>query len=83
MAQVKVCVELQGIDVNSAESQGFTALHIAAGQGNVKLAIYLISIGADRFSRDGNGLAPMHCAARNGHLNIIKLILEGDNRELS
>ena len=76
--QVKVCVELEGIDVNSTEIQGTTALHIAAGKGNVKLASYLISVGADRFAQDCNGLAPIHCAARNGHLEIIKLILESD-----
>ena len=80
---MKVCVELEGVDVNSAESQGSTALHIASGQGNFKLASYLISVGADRFCRDCNGMAPMHCAARNGHLSIIKLILEGDDGELS
>jgi ankyrin repeat protein len=55
-------------------------LHIAAGLGHLKLASYLITVGADRFARDSNGLAPMHFAARNGHIDIIKLLLESDGR---
>ena len=81
--QVKVCIELEGIDVNSPDSQGATALHIAAGLGHLKLASYLITVGADRFARDRNGLAPMHLAARNGHIDIIKLLLEESNGRLS
>ena len=82
-SQVKVCVELEGIDVNSQDIQGSTALHIAAGLGHFKLVSYLISAGADRFARDGNGLAAMHVAARIGHIDIIKLLLEESDGRLS
>ncbi len=71
------------MDVNSADTQGATALHIAAGLGHLKLASYLINFGADRFARDGNGLAPMHFAARNGHIEIIRLLLEEPDGRLS
>lgn len=47
MQRVKSCVERYGQDVNGADLDGQTALHVAAGRGNLQMCAYLVSHRAD------------------------------------
>ena len=53
-------------------------LHEAIREGDIKRveALLLSSNGADANKQDNDGEAPLHCAAYNGHLEIVKLLLD-------
>ncbi|XP_023311719.1 uncharacterized protein LOC108913549 [Anoplophora glabripennis] len=69
---VKFLVE-QGAKIDSIDSEGRTALHLAAEQSGLGSLDYLItsSVGTDVTSN-----VP---AASNGHLNVVKFLLEVDD----
>ena len=59
----------------------YTLLHRAATSGNAELATYLISKGANLNSTagqwsNGGGWAPLHYAARMGHLSVVKVLVK-------
>lgn len=58
-----------------------TLLHIAARNGDVALATYLIKKGAIQ-SSDIDGNYPIHVAVMNGHLEIVKLFYENYPKEI-
>ncbi len=49
-------------------------LHVAAGEGELEIAQYLLSMGVDPLSCDCHGMLPIHLAARKGHFTIMKLL---------
>jgi ankyrin repeat protein len=61
LAAVKYLVEETGADVNAADHEGNTALHMAAARGDVEMIKYLVSKGADvtRVNREGQTTADM------------------------
>ena len=71
---VKFLVEQLGADVNSRDSNGFTALHFAAARGDNDLIRYLVSKGADvkAVARSGQTTADM----ANGPVQRISPYLE-------
>jgi uncharacterized protein len=50
-----------------ASDQGYTALHLAANNGNVDLVEYLLRSGADRSLRTGAGQTAQDLAVQQGH----------------
>ncbi len=70
-------------DINLDKGKG-SALHLAASNGNKKCVDYLIDcvanvnlmMGVSRFSYKDKGDLPLHCAARGGHLKIVKALVE-------
>jgi len=51
-------------------------VHDAAAQGDVAVVRALLQANPDlAFSRDNNGLTPLHFAARNGHKDVAELLL--------
>jgi uncharacterized protein len=67
----------QGGDVNAAEGDGMTALHWAASNNDVDLAVMLIHAGANlRAATRINGYTPLLTAAKAGHAPVIKALLE-------
>ena len=52
----------RGIWINSRDSQGWTPVMIAAGNGKVQAVEYMISKGADLGLRDKNGRNSLHWA---------------------
>ncbi len=67
----------QGADVNTAQSDGMTALHWAATRNDAELARTLLYAGATvRATTRLGGYAPLHLASRGGHASVARLILE-------
>ena len=66
-----------GADVNAPQSDGVTALHWAADNGDAALAGVLIYAGANMAPLTRNdAYTPMHMAARGGHAEVIGLLVE-------
>ena len=64
---------LHNAAVNVRDRDGATPLHLASGLETARL---LIEHGADVNSRDDNSWTPCHTASWNGHLDIVRLLLE-------
>jgi ankyrin repeat protein len=64
-----------GAKVNVRDERCWTALIIAANDGNEAITQLLISHGADVYFKDKSGCGPLHWAAFNGHTNVVKLLI--------
>ena len=64
----------EGADVNAKDSNGLTALHIAAKFGRMKVVEFLLANGADAAAKDKKEWMPVHYASANGHGDIEKLL---------
>lgn len=72
---VKNLVELGHANIHTrTETQGWTALHLAAYQGNLKLVEYLLSQGARVDEKDSKGLRPLHLAMLGGYIPVVDLL---------
>ena len=66
-----------GADVNAPQSDGLTAMHWAADNGDAALARVLVYAGANVGPLTRNdAYTPLHMAARGGHAQVIALLLE-------
>ncbi|KAK0606629.1 hypothetical protein LWI29_001743 [Acer saccharum] len=69
-----------GVPLDSKDSQGRTALHMAAANGHLGIVEYLISRGVDVNASNEEKNTPLHWACLNGHIEVVKkLILAGAN----
>lgn len=76
-AEVRALVLAQA-DVEAVErSFGWTALHVAAGNGAAKAVTALLDVGARADAKAKDGEAPLHLAAAEGHTAIVRLLAEG------
>jgi ankyrin repeat protein/beta-lactamase regulating signal transducer with metallopeptidase domain len=73
---VKAMVEM-GMDVNIADEEGNTPLSMAAREGHVFVARYLLDEGA-RVEGNGEQCSPIFLAAREGHPDMIDLLVDRD-----
>ncbi|KAM3722182.1 Ankyrin-3 [Dirofilaria immitis] len=64
------------IDVNTANSAGWTALHDAAFKGNITSLQILHKLGANANIFDKEDRTPLHIAAAAGRTNIAELLIE-------
>ncbi|MCB9419869.1 MAG: ankyrin repeat domain-containing protein [Ardenticatenaceae bacterium] len=64
-------------DVNEYGRDGFTPLQLACFFGHEAIALWLIEHDADvnAVAQNGMAIAPIHAAAANGNLNILKALL--------
>ncbi|KAL0269173.1 UNVERIFIED_CONTAM: hypothetical protein PYX00_006985 [Menopon gallinae] len=67
-----------GADVNLTNSQGCTALTLAAARGHFEVVRQLVTAGASLGHCDTSGQCPLVHAARNGHLTIVGFLLACD-----
>ena len=65
--QVKSLLEAQPEVVNTTETNGYTALHLAAQQGNGEIIKLLLEHGADINAIAADGQTPMEVAIKHGH----------------
>lgn len=66
-----------GADPNARDVYGWTALHLAAGRGNKRVAEALMQAGADPSLRDDEGKTPADLAA---NALVRKAIMNGSCR---
>ena len=67
----------EGVDVNTPQGDGMTALHWAAERGDTELTEVLIYAGANFVAGTRIGqYKPLHLAARKGNADIIKILLD-------
>ncbi|KIJ70081.1 hypothetical protein HYDPIDRAFT_104756 [Hydnomerulius pinastri MD-312] len=59
-----------------SNSQGRTALHMAALKGNEELVRLLCDMGADFDLADNKGNTPLHYASSWGHIPIVQLLID-------
>jgi ankyrin repeat protein len=71
----------EGWPVTSLDKYGGTALHWASGKGRMGCVELLLRYKSDPQARlskgGGRGRTPLHYAARNGHLDVCKLLVCG------
>ncbi|KAM3326265.1 hypothetical protein P3S67_001391 [Capsicum chacoense] len=67
------------IELNSIDSQGRTALHIAAIHGHVEVLQFLVTIGSDSDISDSQGWTALHFAAHQGHVESVDFLLNHSN----
>lgn len=67
-----------GIDPNTVDEIGTSALHNAAKRGHWHIARLLLEKKASPRIRDGNDATPLYQAIRAGHKHIVRLLLECD-----
>jgi ankyrin repeat protein len=67
-----------GVDPNTVDSQGYTALQRAAIAGNLQLVTLLVQYGANMTALSMNqfGDLPIHLAVAYGHENIVQWMLD-------
>ncbi|KAL3829641.1 hypothetical protein ACJIZ3_018443 [Penstemon smallii] len=72
-----------GVSLDSKDSQGRTALHMASANGHLSIVDYLIHNGAEVNALNVEKNTPLHWACLNGHIEVLKrLILAGANVSL-
>jgi hypothetical protein len=69
-----------GCDINRANKDGTTALHVVAQRGDLKLADFLFGYEANLDARDNQGRTPADLALAQGHENIADAIRAEDMR---
>ncbi|KAM0857112.1 hypothetical protein ACQ4PT_048686 [Festuca glaucescens] len=64
-----------GVSLDSADSQGRTALHMSSANGHLAVVEYLIQNGANVNSTNLEKNTPLHWACLNGHIEVIKALI--------
>ena len=64
-----------GAQPGSADNDGITPLHWAAGHGMTNVARLLIEAGADVNARDTSSYTPLHQAVSSGHLEVARVLI--------
>jgi ankyrin repeat protein len=83
LKNVKDAVEGQGVSATSADAsvRKATPLHYAADFGQVEVAEYLLSKGANLDAQDAFGVTPLLAAVYEDHVDMVKfLVSKGANK---
>ncbi|KAK9939491.1 hypothetical protein M0R45_016186 [Rubus argutus] len=68
------------VSLDSKDSQGRTALHMASANGHLDIVEYLVCRGVDLNAPNEEMNTPLHWACLNGHVEVVKkLIFAGAN----
>ena len=66
----------KGVDVNYAEPDGTTALHVAARHGSLEAVSFLLHCQVDPNRKTHNGCTPLHWAAFRGHTEVVQFLVD-------
>ncbi|XP_034565238.1 ankycorbin isoform X2 [Notolabrus celidotus] len=66
----------KGASAVKLDSEGKSALHVAAARGLTDCLSVILSHGADLSITDGAGLNPLHLAAKNNHIECCKKLIQ-------
>jgi ankyrin repeat protein len=69
--------QLNAYLAHRGEHEGDVPLHIAAQEGHVEVAYWLLMEGADCRVANQFGDTPLHYAARWGHAEVARLLVKG------
>lgn len=62
-------------DINTCDSQGNTALHVAVENGRIEICDILLNNGAIPDIQNKSGMTPLHIAAKENKLNAFQLLI--------
>jgi chemotaxis methyl-accepting protein methylase len=68
------------VDINALDDHGWTALHRAAGSGDLAAVQQLVARGADPFRRGGDQRTPYLVALAAGHREVVGYLRQEENR---
>ena len=63
-----------GAQINAADYDRRTPLHLAASEGNARIVEYLLDSGGDMHAKDRWGGTPLVDAVREGHSTVAQLL---------
>jgi ankyrin repeat protein len=72
----KLILQKEGIDINQADTNGYTPLYLAAKNGHTKVVELLLKRGADINKADPRVNTPLYWAAISGHTAVVQLLLD-------
>ena len=64
-----------GVNINTTNIDGLTALHQACIDANIEMVRFLAERGADINSQDNEGWTPLHAAVSVGNLDVSKYLI--------
>ncbi|KAK6082374.1 hypothetical protein SCUP234_04213 [Seiridium cupressi] len=64
-----------GTVIDEPDSNGYTALHVAAESGKSAAALRLLGYGANPNAENASGWTPVHLAVLNGSLEILEILI--------
>jgi ankyrin repeat protein len=73
--QVKVLLDLEGIDINAKEENDLTPLYYASYNGREEVVTLLLESGAYADVKEKGGWTPLHLASFNGKKEVVALLL--------
>ena len=82
LATVQRLVE-SGVDVDSRDDEGETALHQACDQGHLEIVKYLLAHRADPNAYDDEGETPFHEAIEEGRAPVFEALLAAPRLDLN
>jgi ankyrin repeat protein len=65
----------RGVDINTSNIDGLTALHQSCIDNNFHMIEYLLNKNADINCQDNEGWTPLHAAASCGNIDIVRYLL--------
>ncbi|KAF4517990.1 hypothetical protein B566_EDAN008826, partial [Ephemera danica] len=69
--------------LNIKDKDGNTTLHVACLFGKINVVLYLLSKDCSVTDCNNSGFSALHCAAKNNHIEIMRLLLHRDTSLLN
>ncbi|XP_055370831.1 uncharacterized protein LOC129605233 [Condylostylus longicornis] len=75
---ISFLLQRKDIDLNNVSRDGYTVLHLAAGNGNKKIVEILLTYTKNKNInyKSSEGCTPLHLAAQNGHKDVVFILCQ-------